>query len=411
MSIKSISRLLQTCAIPLLFLLMTIPFLVSCSQDRNETLQFWHFQSEPNQKKALDSLLSEFTLQTGIEVETTELSWGDGKTKLIAAFNSSTGPDLLEIGSDWIAQFAAEGIFLPLNDSVFDLSSYLEYTLDASTVYDKVYALPWYIDSRPVMLNRSLLQEFNYPDSLDLTWENLVKVPLVNVEGKHLVGINGPDRHRLYKKILPMIWSNKGKLKSHNEYIFDSPEVIEAINLYKKLSERALVESQKNLDVEFIKGNIAVLNSGSWLLGRMADTDINFDVVPYLSIDGSRPGEAFAGGEYLAISTQSQQKDKAIKLMKFLSDGKNVIRFAKMVPEAGFPAQKAFYNDSSLFNRPWKHIFADQLKNSRMTPSDNRWLDVEEILEEEVENVLYDKKDAAEAMKSAQRRVQNLQNE
>ena len=72
-------------------------------------LRFSHFWSEPAQRAAMDSLLAGFHREhPEIPIEVTELSWADGKTKLMAGFNSETAPDVLELGSDWVAQFSSE---------------------------------------------------------------------------------------------------------------------------------------------------------------------------------------------------------------------------------------------------------------------------------------------------------------
>jgi multiple sugar transport system substrate-binding protein len=396
----------------LLFIIVfVIILLTGCADDQNsDIVEFWHFNSEPNQKKALDSVLGLFTDHTGIEVQTTELSWGDGKTKLIAGFNSNTGPDVLELGSDWIAQFASEDIFIEINKTEIDYGRYLPFSMDAATVEGNVYAVPWYVDSRPVMINKSLLERAGIEWNDSITWEEISNADISDLpEGKYLVGINGADQHRLYKKFLPMIWSAGGYLYDGSEYSVSRDESEKALKVYKSLSEIGLVESQKNLDIEFLKGNIGILNSGSWLLGRMERSGKDFDVklYPATSVNFNN-GIAFAGGEYLAVSKQSNKKEKALELVKFLSKGENALLFSKLVPEAGFPADTAYYNHKSLSERKWKDVFAEQLKFSRMTPSDSRWLNVEELIEEAVEKVLYGKEEPQGALSDAQRKIEAL---
>ena len=75
-------------------------------------IRFWHFWSEPGQKKALEALVREFEQTRNVTVELTELSWNDGKMKLQAAFNSGAPPDVIELGSDWVAQFSSSGVLL-----------------------------------------------------------------------------------------------------------------------------------------------------------------------------------------------------------------------------------------------------------------------------------------------------------
>ena len=51
----------------------------------DNTLRFWHFWSEPTQKEALKKVVAEFEKEYNCRVELTDLSWNDGKTKLLAA--------------------------------------------------------------------------------------------------------------------------------------------------------------------------------------------------------------------------------------------------------------------------------------------------------------------------------------
>ncbi len=63
----------------------------------------------------MDSLIAGFHREyPNIRIETEELSWADGKTKLMAGFNSETAPDVLELGSDWVAQFSSSGVLQEL---------------------------------------------------------------------------------------------------------------------------------------------------------------------------------------------------------------------------------------------------------------------------------------------------------
>src|ERR1041384_1822668 len=80
----------------------------SANADGKTVVTFWHFQSEPGQKKALMERIKEFESENPtVHVDLQDLSWNDGKTKLMAAFNANNAPDVIELGSDWVAQFSA----------------------------------------------------------------------------------------------------------------------------------------------------------------------------------------------------------------------------------------------------------------------------------------------------------------
>ena len=50
------------------------------------------------------------TDQYDIEIEMTELTWNNGHEKIVTGFASGRAPDVLELGSDWVPEFAKNGV-------------------------------------------------------------------------------------------------------------------------------------------------------------------------------------------------------------------------------------------------------------------------------------------------------------
>src|SRR6056300_842480 len=118
--------------IPILIAIIALSTLSGCwhkKSDDENTIRFWHFWSEPYQRVVVDSLVKVFEKQHNASVEVTELSWADGKVKLMAAFNSETAPDVLELGSDWVAQFSSASVLADITDSV-DANKYLDFAME-----------------------------------------------------------------------------------------------------------------------------------------------------------------------------------------------------------------------------------------------------------------------------------------
>src|SRR5688500_19043254 len=114
------TRTLLLLALPVLLLALLLP---ACNDSKDQgaagekrVLTFWTFMSEPPQKAALAEQIAAFEkAHPDVKVEVTDLSYNDGKTKLLAAFNSQTAPDVLELGSDWVAQFSSSEVLADLS--------------------------------------------------------------------------------------------------------------------------------------------------------------------------------------------------------------------------------------------------------------------------------------------------------
>ncbi len=404
-----------------LIILITI---VACNRKENETatneITFWHFQSEPNQKKALMEIIAEFEKENDCKIKTTELSWNDGKTKLFAAFNANTAPDAIELGSDWIAQFSSTqgksgSILLPLDTSEFNINQYVEFSKAPSLWKGKQYALPWTVDTRVLFYNKDLLKKVKGtdlpPTSIDelLSLSEAINNPEQSIYG---FGTNGSDPHRLYKKILYFVWTYGGNVFNlEGKPVFFSNETVKAYEVYKELSNFGLIETQRQLDSYFAQGKVGFWLSGGWLIDKIARENpaLNYGVALVPGING-QVGTSFAGGEYLAINSNTKKNDLAKKFIKFLSKGENTLKYCEKVREAGFPADKDFYNNPMYDTIKFKKVFAEQLNYAKMTPVEPNWLDIEEIIENAAVEALLSKKSSYEAVLQAQKQIENIIN-
>lgn len=376
-------------------------------------LRFWHFWAEPAQRALLDTLVRGFREEhPDIPVEVTELSWSDGKTKLMIAFNSQTAPDVLELGSDWIPQFSSSGVLLDLSKEpqlVSRFSAAPAYALESGAWNGGNYAVPWLLDTRVMFVNDSLVKRAGIePSNRLLTdWNAMYQLAQkIHATGARGIGVNGSDAHRLYKKFLPYVWSNGGELfDSLGRPTMTRPENIEALRFYASQMQVGALETQKNLDDLFKRGQLGIWFSGSWMLKPMLNAPFAWHTEPVPGNNNHR-GESFAGGEYLAINARTGMKPAAIAFVEYITRPDVQLRFARAVNM--YPADTASQSDAFYVERREGPVFTAQLRSARMTPVIPDWLEAEAIIEDEVSRVLYGQATPEAAMQSAQRRVEEL---
>ncbi len=387
---------------------------ISCSEKEEQSsetgkLVFWHFWSEPNHRKVLKEIINGFEQEYDCKVETVELSWSDGKTKLFAAFNSSTAPDVLELGSDWVAQFSSAGVLEKLTDDEANLSQYVEFSTAPSLWNDSVYALPWIVDTRVLFVNKALLHQAGITDAkVSNTKQLLENAEKVNaIEGVYGYGATGSGSHMIYKKVVSLFWTYGGSiLDSSGKPVINSAQNIKALDSYVRLSQNGLIETQRQLDSRFAEGKLGYWVSGGWLLEKIKNENptLNFEVQTVPGVNDSL-GISFAGGEYLAISKSSPNRELALKFIKYMTSGENAIKFSSKIIEAGFPADINYYNDEFYQSQPNRLVFANQLNHALMTPVHPKWLDIEAIIEEAAVEALYGKKTPKVALDDAQAKL------
>lgn len=397
--------------VSLLLIISAITILTNCNRKagNENTIRFWHFWSEPYQKTVLDSLIKIFEKENNCIVEVTELSWNDGKTKLMAAFNSNTAPDVLELGSDWVAQFSSAGVLAELNKDTMEFSKFIDYSKEPCYWNNSVYALPWIVDTRVLFVNNDLLRKAGINPKCPGSFEEILEqaTSINSIEGAYLFGANTSDAHRLYKKILTFFWTFGGDIiDSTGKFVVNSPQNIAALDFYVQLSRNGYLETQRQIDAAFSQGKIAYWISGGWLIEKIQNENPNLDYQVCLipSMRG-RTGISFAGGEYLAMNAKSKKQELAKKFLMFMTDGKNSIEFCKKINEAGFPADRNYYKDPYFSANPKKLLFSNQLEFAKMTPVHPKWLDIEEIIEFAATKVLYGEMGAQSALNMAQEKV------
>lgn len=376
---------------------------------RARTLRLWQFWSDASQRIVLDSLINAFEREHACTVEVTNLLWNDGKSKLQAAFNSGAPPDVVELGSDWIAQFSSAGVLHALPSDSAGIARFVPYAMPPAMWNRKVFAYPWTIDTRVLYVNTTIVPSAHKAGtSLDLA-AMLRLAQSAQAAGHVGIGVNGADRHRLYKKILPMMWSYGGDVfDAQGRPALSSPQNVQALSMYADLARVGMVETQRQLDAAFLQGSVAFWNSGSWLLPKLAGTKrSDYAILPFPGVNG-QPGVSFAGGEYLAVSAKSHNVDLATKLVQYLTNGVQSSAFCARVLEAGFPADKEFIEDERIMRDSHRSAFARQLRSARMTPVHPRWLDIEEVLEDAVVRVLYGELTPTQALEQAQQEVTQI---
>ena len=117
--------------------------------DKGESITFM----APDWAIPSDDQLDEFTKETGIEVEVSEVGWDDIREKLAtAATGNKNVADVVEVDWSWVGEFKAAGWLEPLKISDADKEDFL--TLDTFTVDDEILALPYSNDYRIAYYNK-----------------------------------------------------------------------------------------------------------------------------------------------------------------------------------------------------------------------------------------------------------------
>lgn len=399
-------------------LVILIIMFAGCDGDKDGDaihLSFWQFWTSPDVKPVVERLVANYErAHPGIKIDLVDLTWSDGHEKIVVAFSTGSGPDIVELGSDWIGEFALKGALADLT-TFHDTIAQDLLMWEPSIVGERVYAVPWLLGTRVLYYNRDLMQRAGIgSDSAPATWSMLLDCSKrISALGEPFYGFgsNSAERHRLYKKFLPFMWSNGGEVLSDDgsACLLNQDESINALEFYVSLSDDGYMESQRGLDDKFLAGELGFIISGDWLLNRIAKQPPTFNVgtaqIP--TPDESVEPVSFAGGEYLAVNAETEFRRQAIEFISYLVSEKPDYEFCRAVGSptpANVEASRRILAESDSLSE----TFLRQIRTARTPPVHEQWVYIEEILEKAVEKAIYHKTDPRSALEEASGEISKL---
>lgn len=378
--------------------------------DKN-SVHFWQFWD----LAIIEPMVREFERQNpGVTVRVEQLTWGSGLEKIQAAIASGTQPDLCELGSTWLPRFSYEGV-------LEDLTPVYEEVADRFIMWEsarwrgKVYGLPWVQGSRALFCNEDLFVRAGLdPDKPPETWDDLLKAAmLIDALGDDIYGfgLNMGERYVLYKKFMAFAWGNGGRiLDDDGSVVFDSNENLEALEFYQALGQYSLKEKQAVLDHSFKNGHLGMQISGAWNLlnYELEAPNLKYRValVPRPS-QGSGTHASFAGAEMLVVFKDSKRKAEAVALARFLQEYPQAKKICLEVRSV-FPASTQALDDPAFIRDAKMRVFLEQSLTGRTPPAHPGWIDMENVINDSVEEVMYGKVGPKESLQAAAEKIRQV---
>jgi multiple sugar transport system substrate-binding protein len=342
-----------------------------------------------NEGTKLQVLADEFMAQNpDVTVSITPVDWGQAVAKLQTAIGGRQTPDISQMGTDMMGQFAETGALEPV-PSNFDPSTYFESAWNTGVVDGTAYGVPWYVETRLLYYRTDLAEQAGIT-APPQTWDELkAMATALKEQGGAEWGISlGPKN---YQELAPFIWSNGGDLYDGSQFTLDSPEAVEALTFYDSFFEEGLAPKSvpEGFDITpaFVKGTHPMFFSGPWHIGLVteaggADFEGKWAVAPIPKQDSAT---SFVGGSNMVVFTDSDNKDAAWAFLQFLSDPATQVKWYQEATV--LPAVQAAWDDPALAGDPNVELFGQQLAETKAPPAISTWSEVAEAINQVMEKV------------------------
>ncbi len=353
--------------------------------DSRREIVFWAFGAEGEHVQAL---IPGFEARNpDLRVKVQMIPWTAAHEKVLTAYAGDATPDLCQWGNTWLPEMWLLQAIEPLDarvqtSSVLHRESYFPGIWETNRIDSVLCGIPWYVDTRVIFYRKDLLAEAGFTHS-PRTWDEWMKA------SKAIVALH-PGEEK-YAMLLPTTeWAppvilglQRGAklLKDHDTRgDFSNPDFEQAFDWYISFFRERLapigVTQVTNIYQGLAEGFFAMYISGPWNIGefsrRMPDSlQDAWMTAPLPSPDSLYPGASLAGGSSLIIFRASKQKEAAWRLVEYLEEPAQQIRFYHETGD--LPARVEAWSDSAFVNNKYVRAFHTQLERVTSPPKIPQW--------------------------------------
>jgi multiple sugar transport system substrate-binding protein len=338
-----------------------------------------------------------------IEVDGTEVQWGDAFSKITTALTSGVGPDVTQLGTTWVGAFSRTGGLHSFSQGEVDglggRSAFVPAAWASSSLVNsgQVTAVPWFIDTRAIYYRTDVLQGLGIdPGTAFATWDAMDQtLAKIKAAGKVAAfGIPGKSAYDVVHNFAPWVWDAGGDYVNADgtREMISQDSAVDGVFQYESLAakyvDKAVLQKSNN-DVEalFASGQFAVTTDGPWLAQQMlqptsaggyADsvaTRAGFGTVPFPA--GPKDHKVFFGGSNLAVTKASKNEAAAYEWVRWLSNQGQPTYVSKV---GMWPSRELSANASVFASNQYDKAFKDQLQYGKSYPMIAAWGSIETAL-------------------------------
>lgn len=310
-----------------------------------KTLTFWLMEGTNASADAyIEELKTAFTEATGATLDVQVQPWDGAHDKFVTAMAGGTGPDVAEVGTTWVPEFADAGGLDPLTEDIEAAGlgeGLVQGLVEAGTLDGEMYGMPWYAGVRSILANREMLEAAGVNEQPQ-NWDELLTM-ITALKEHDPEWIPFPVAGGSLFSAMPFIWGAGGEIATEEggtwTAAINSPESVEGLTWYTDLAlEHGASTAAANTWVEtdslaaFLQGTVPMFITGSWVPATVkADNPEMADKLVAFTIPAkdSPVAPSFLGGSLMCRFTETQEPELAFELIKLVTTGEFATRWAE----------------------------------------------------------------------------------
>src|SRR5699024_9122842 len=362
---------------------------------------------------AIEEIIDKYeSANPDVEIERSYVPFSDIKDKLLLGSASDELPDIVMLDGPDHQSFAASGVLQDITDEVNDwgeIDQYYDAPLSHVIYDDKYYGIPAGTNNIGLFYNADMLSDAGVDPPT--SWEELKEAAkILTNENDNVFGfaIAAEKSEQLTYQHLPFLWQSGADLTN-----LDSDGTIEMANYLKSfldegyMSKDILSQDQQAGFDQFMAGKVAMIMSGPWQL-PVVEEEVDFDwgLEP---LPSGKSEYTSVGGSDWAITSNSENKDIAWDIIKFSQEDDNLI---SLLQSGGrLPTREDISDDPFWKEDENMKTFADQTENAKARDYGENYPSISEEFQEMMQEIYTDSKTPEQAIKDAEKEIDELLNE
>jgi N,N'-diacetylchitobiose transport system substrate-binding protein len=323
------------------------------------------------------ALFDEFNASQGeVEGVLEVVGWPEGRDMLLAQISDGQAPDIFNGSGRWLLEFQAMGELAALGDLLAAdlLATFWESGIQAMTVDETLYGLPYFLDPRGLYYRTDLFEQagLDEPD----TWADVREAAQALHNPPDMFGIGlGPGDYWWYAWVGAIgrgndlsRWDADGKSLVANEAGIAAVQFLADLVLTDDVAQPSPASANRDADLQplFLGGYLAILETGSWLPTFIQNDapELPFGLASLPVAEESMiPANVF-WPDCVMMAQQSLRKEQAALLLEFMFNFENRLTWALQrgaIPERVDVGGNPRYLDPNSSITPYNEFFIKEL--------------------------------------------------
>ncbi|WP_084773210.1 sugar ABC transporter substrate-binding protein [Nonomuraea candida] len=344
--------------------------------------------------------------QAGVTIQRTAYDTTALTNQALLAGQEGNAPDVILLDNPAVSTLADAGMLSAMSDFGLEVNRFDKNLVAAGELDGKTYGIPIGANTLALYYNKKILDDAGVDPASIKDWASLTTaMKKVKAAGKKPITFAAIGTEEGSFQFLPWFWGAGAQLTQ-----LDSPQAVEALTLWSSwlkdgLAPNSVISNSQNTTwEEFLTGEFAFAENGTWQINSAAGADFPTGVVQIPAKDGG-VAPTPTGGEFITVPVQKDtgRYDVTKKVLECMTTPEGLVEtgttFAYYIPSTADGQQAILAKEPSL--KPW----VEAVRSAKGRTSDNLGTDypkISEALWTGVQKALSGAASPADALKQAQ---------